>query len=63
MPRLVEGTDVTGSLRKEVAADWGMDAVPLRVVAATTRPAPRASVSFSPVTRFFHWARRVCCSW
>ena len=29
MPRLVEGTDVTGNLRKEVAADWGMDAVPV----------------------------------
>jgi xylulokinase len=26
MPRLVEGSDVTGTLRKEVAADWGMDA-------------------------------------
>ena len=29
MPKLVEGSDVTGALRKEVAADWGMDAVPV----------------------------------
>lgn len=29
MPRLVEGSDATGNLRKEVAADWGMDAVPV----------------------------------
>ena len=29
MPRLVEGSDATGTLRKEVAADWGMDAVPV----------------------------------
>ena len=29
MPRLVEGSDVTGNLRQEVAADWGMDSVPV----------------------------------
>ncbi len=29
MPRLVEGSDATGALRKEVAADWGMDPVPV----------------------------------
>lgn len=29
MPRLVEGSDDTGNLRKEVAADWGMDPVPV----------------------------------
>src|SRR4029079_12551391 len=29
MPKLFEGSDVTGALRKEVAADWGMDAVPV----------------------------------
>jgi len=29
MPRLVEGTDVTGMLRKDVAADWGMEPVPV----------------------------------
>ena len=29
MPRSVEGTDQTGNLRKEVAADWGMDSVPV----------------------------------
>jgi xylulokinase len=27
MPRVVEGSDATGALRQEVAADWGMDAV------------------------------------
>jgi xylulokinase len=29
MPKLVEGTDPTGHLRNEVAADWGMDRVPV----------------------------------
>src|SRR5882672_9076649 len=29
MPKLVEGSDVTGQLRKDVAADWGMDRVPV----------------------------------
>jgi xylulokinase len=29
MPKLVEGSDVTGALRREVAADWGMDSVPV----------------------------------
>jgi len=29
MPRLYEGCDVTGTLRTEVAARWGMDAVPV----------------------------------
>jgi xylulokinase len=29
MPRLVEGTDATGMLKNEVAADWGMDSVPV----------------------------------
>ena len=29
MPSCVEGSDVTGTLRKDVAADWGMDAVPV----------------------------------
>ena len=29
MPRLVEGSDATGNLRPEVAADWGMDRVPV----------------------------------
>ena len=29
MPRLVEGSDATGNLRPEVAAAWGMDAVPV----------------------------------
>src|SRR3954464_12777089 len=29
MPKLVEGSDATGNLRKEVAADWGMDSVPV----------------------------------
>lgn len=29
MPRLVEGSDATGNLRKEVAADWGMGTVPV----------------------------------
>jgi xylulokinase len=29
MPRLVEGTDATGHLRNDVAADWGMDRVPV----------------------------------
>jgi xylulokinase len=29
MPRLVEGSDATGNLRKDVAADWGMEQVPV----------------------------------
>ncbi len=29
MPRLYEGPDVTGRLRAEVAADWGMECVPV----------------------------------
>ncbi|MFK7887977.1 MAG: xylulokinase [Gammaproteobacteria bacterium] len=29
MPRLYEGTDVTGQLRPDVAADWGMPCVPV----------------------------------
>jgi len=29
MPRLVEGSDVAGRLRPEIATRWGMDAVPL----------------------------------
>ena len=29
MPRLVEGSDATGNLRPEVAADWGLDRVPV----------------------------------
>lgn len=29
MPRLFEGSEVTGTLRQEVAADWGMDRVPV----------------------------------
>jgi xylulokinase len=29
MPRLVEGSDATGNLRKEVADAWGMDPVPV----------------------------------
>ena len=29
MPRLVEGSDATGKLRKEVAQAWGMDEVPV----------------------------------
>lgn len=29
MPKLVEGSDATGALRKEVAHAWGMDAVPV----------------------------------
>jgi xylulokinase len=29
MPRLVEGSDPSGTLLKAVAADWGMDAVPV----------------------------------
>jgi xylulokinase len=29
MPRLYEGTEVTGLLRSEVARDWGMDEVPV----------------------------------
>jgi xylulokinase len=29
MPRLYEGSEATGRLRAEVAADWGMDAVPV----------------------------------
>ena len=29
MPRLVEGSAATGRLRPDVAADWGMDAVPV----------------------------------
>jgi xylulokinase len=29
MPKLVEGTDPTGHLRNDVAADWGMDRVPV----------------------------------
>jgi len=29
MPRLVEGSEVTGALRREVAGDWGMDTVPV----------------------------------
>ena len=29
MPRAVEGSDVTGTLRREIADSWGMDAVPV----------------------------------
>jgi xylulokinase len=29
MPRTVEGSDVTGTLRREIADSWGMDAVPV----------------------------------
>ncbi len=29
MPRAVEGSDVTGTLRQEIADSWGMDAVPV----------------------------------
>ncbi|HTU66700.1 MAG TPA: xylulokinase [Steroidobacteraceae bacterium] len=29
MPRLVEGSDATGKLRADVAADWGMEQVPV----------------------------------
>jgi xylulokinase len=29
MPKLVEGSDATGTLRKDVASAWGMDAVPV----------------------------------
>lgn len=29
MPKLYEGTSVTGNLRAEIAAQWGMDAVPV----------------------------------
>lgn len=29
MPELFEGTEITGQLRAEVAAEWGMDAVPV----------------------------------
>ncbi|WP_394647399.1 xylulokinase [uncultured Sphingomonas sp.] len=29
MPRAVEGSDVTGKLRREIADSWGMDAVPV----------------------------------
>src|SRR6187455_1371884 len=63
MPKLVEGSDVTGALRKEVASDWGMDAVPVAGGGGEMPRVRRVSASSSRAMPSCRSALRACCSW
>ena len=62
MPTLVEGSDVTGALRKEVAPTGAWTRCRWPAVAATTPRAPPASASSSRAMPSCRWAPRACCS-
>jgi xylulokinase len=63
MPRLFEGTEVTGTLRDSKLRRRGAyHPCPSRAVAAITRQARQASVLSSLVPDFFRWGHRACCS-
>jgi xylulokinase len=58
MPRLVEGSDVTGSLRKEVASDWGMDSAGGR----WPGDAPQNGIASSSRAMLSVGVLQACCS-
>ena len=63
MPRLVEGSDATGTLRAEVAAAWGMDAVPVAGGGGDNAAGAAGIGVVGRATRSCRSAPRACCSW